>query len=345
MMTLLKDWKMTRLAAVTPLCFFLVCFSTAVPQESARPEKLASNFHRETRISPHQPFVMVLGIAQDGGIPQAGCRKDCCVDAWHKTEERQRVACLAIVDPESKQRWIIDCTPDFREQLQHLMTTAPACEVRNNGEAGLDGILLTHAHIGHYSGLIHLGREAIGARNIPVWAMPRMRKFLTTNGPWSQLVLLKNIRLKALAENEPVNLNPRIRVTPFAVPHRDEFSETVGFRITGPEQTVVYIPDIDKWSRWSQRIEDVIESCDLAYLDGTFFANGEIPGRDMSLIPHPFIEESLAQFAKLGVNQRRKVRFIHLNHTNRALKPASQAAMKIRKSGCSVATQGERFGL
>ncbi len=335
---------MTRIIFLLSICFFIAC-STVVAEETTRPEHPAGSHQRETVASCKRPFVIVLGIAQDAGFPQAGCGKACCIDAWRLAEKKRRVACLAIVDPLSNQTWMIDCTPDFREQLRQLITTATGRNGKNKGKATLDGILLTHAHIGHYSGLIHLGREAIGARNIPVWAMPRMNKFLTTNGPWSQLVLLENIRLNSLTENKPVRLNHRIRVTPFAVPHRDEFSETVGFRITGPERTVVYIPDVDKWDRWSQRIEDVIKSTDLAYVDGTFFANGEIPGRDMSLIPHPFIEESLKRFAKLRIDQRSKVRFIHLNHTNPALKPESQATRKILKSGCMVAIQGERFGL
>jgi pyrroloquinoline quinone biosynthesis protein B len=272
---------MTRHILSLSICFFIAC-STVVSEETTRLEHPAESHPRETVVSCKRPFVIVLGIAQDAGFPQAGCGKACCTDAWRLVEKKRRVACLGIVDPLSNQIWMIDCTPDFREQLRQLMTTAPGRNGKNKGKVTLDGILLTHAHIGHYSGLIHLGREAIGARNIPVWAMPRMRKFLTTNGPWSQLVLLENMRLKSLTENKPVRLNHRIRVTPFVVPHRDEFSETVGFRITGPERTVVYIPDVDKWDRWSQQIEDVIKSADLAYLDGTFFANGEIPGRDLN---------------------------------------------------------------
>ena len=332
---------MIRIAVTLPVCFFFAyCCATAVPQDGPGPSSIPLSDS-----TAGQPFVVVLGIAQDAGFPQAGCQRRCCLDAWRKPARRRQVACLAIVDPQSGQRWVIDCTPDFREQLQQLTAITPQRGIEQKGRPVLDGILLTHAHTGHYSGLIHLGREAIGARNVPVWAMPRMRNFLTANGPWSQLVSLENIRLKALTDNVSVPLNSRIRVTPFTVPHRDEFSETVGFQVTGPQRTVIYIPDIDKWSRWSRQIEDVIRSADLTYLDGTFFANGEIPGRDMSLIPHPFIEESLSRFTDLSVTERNRVRFIHLNHTNPALHPDSAAARIIHKAGCAVAVQGERFGL
>lgn len=286
------------------------------------------------------PFVVVLGTAQDAGFPQAGCRKACCAKVWNDPDARRFATSLAVVDPKTKQRWLFDCSPDFREQLRLLDTKSGA----SAGEP-LDGIFLTHAHIGHYAGMIHLGREVMGARAVPVHAMPRMRSFLANNGPWSQLLALKNIQLTPLKKQAAVRLNDRITVTPLLVPHRDEFSETVGFVIAGPSRSVLFLPDIDKWSKWKTPIETVLAKVDIAYLDGTFYANGEIPGRDMSQIPHPFIEESLSRLAKLPAAQRAKVRFIHLNHTNPALQPGSAAARTIRSAGSNLAEQGEMQGL
>ncbi|MCP4788282.1 MAG: MBL fold metallo-hydrolase [Fuerstiella sp.] len=284
------------------------------------------------------PYVAVLGIAQDAGFPQAGCRKACCQAAWKNNQLRQHVACLAIVDPQQGQRWLIDCTPDFREQLHALDQLSPT-----DTTPGLDGILLTHAHIGHYAGLIHLGRETIGANRVPVYAMPRMRRFLEDNGPWEQLIRLRQIAIEKLVAGQPLKLNKRIEVTPFLVPHRDEYSETVGFCIQGPSRTVIYIPDIDKWERWEIKIEDIVADADIAYLDGTFFANGELPGRNMSQIPHPFVTESIERFKKLSARDRDKVRFIHANHTNPILDPSSSATRAVKAAGHHVAEQGERF--
>ncbi len=287
-----------------------------------------------------EPFVLVLGVAQDAGYPQAGCRKACCQPVWTDPGRRRFATSLAIVDPDSHQRWLVDCTPDFREQLRLLDRLAPP-----PGPAPIDGILLTHAHVGHYAGLIHLGREVIGAEGVPVHAMPRMRRFLKDNGPWSQLVSLGNIRLQPLKPAGEFRLNGRIRIRPLLVPHRDEFSETVGFVIRGPSRAVLFLPDIDKWEKWDTSVEDVLAEVDVAFVDGTFYANGEIPGRDMSLIPHPFIEESLARFRRLPQREREKVRFIHMNHTNPALQPDSAAARTIRQTGARVAEQEERIGL
>ena len=207
------------------------------------------------------------------------------------------------------------------------------------------GIFLTHAHIGHYSGLTQLGREVIGAGGVPVYAMPRMETFLRSNGPWDQLVSLQNISLRQLHADSTIRLNERLAITPFPVPHRDEYSETVGFRIDGPQRSALFIPDIDKWEKWERPVEALIGETELAFLDGTFYAEGEIPGRNMAEIPHPFIQESMARFATLPAADKSRIYFIHLNHTNPALLPDSDARKKIQQAGFRVAEELAIFEL
>jgi pyrroloquinoline quinone biosynthesis protein B len=188
----------------------------------------------------------------------------------------------------------------------------------------------------------------MGAKEVPVYAMPEMKKFLEKNGPWSQLVNYRNIILKPLQNGVEVPLSSDIRIEPFFVPHRQEYSEVVGFFIKGPKRTVLYISDIDSWEEWEEMgtsIEDLIPTVDIAYLDGTFYANGEIPGRDMSSFPHPFITHSMDKFQKLSMEDRRKIRFIHLNHTNPALLTDSEARRTIEKNGFHVAEELERIEL
>ena len=290
--------------------------------------------------SIHTPSIVVLGIAQDGGAPQAGRFDD---PRWDNPAQARMVACLGIIDPRSGKRWMIDATPDFRRQLTDL-ARASAGPAR----PALDGIFLTHAHIGHYTGLMFLGHESMGTLNVPVWVMPRMDAFLRANGPWDQLVRYGNIELRPLAAGTKVELGDGLSVTPIVVPHRQEYSEVVGFRISGPTRSVLYIPDIDSWDEWDAagtRIEDVLQTVDAAYLDGTFFANGEIPGRDMTGFPHPFITKSMERFAKLPPKERAKVHFIHLNHTNPALVPGSEAQRQVEAAGMHLAEQGERYPL
>jgi pyrroloquinoline quinone biosynthesis protein B len=286
------------------------------------------------------PYVIVLGVAQDGGVPQTGAKDH---PGWDDPAFRRHVACLAIVDPAGPGRWLIDATPDLPEQLHRLDQVAPVV-----AKPGLDGIFLTHAHMGHYTGLMHLGYEALGANRVSVYAMPRMHEYLRSNGPWDQLVRYDNIVLHELRDGEVVRLNARLSVTPLLVPHRQEYSEVVGYRIQGPHRSVLFVPDIDRWEDWDAkgtRIEDEVAKVDVAYLDGTFYANGEIPGRDMSGFPHPFITHSMHRFRSLAPEQRAKVRFIHLNHTNPALHPDSEARSTIERNGFRVAEEKERVEL
>jgi pyrroloquinoline quinone biosynthesis protein B len=285
------------------------------------------------------PFIIVLGTAQDGGYPHAGCRKACCARYYEGSEKRHYVSCLALVDPVSGQRWLFDCTPDFTMQLHMLDSIFPTQDI------GISGIFLTHAHIGHYAGLMYLGREAMNTQGIPVYAMPRMKDFLSTNGPWSQLVARRNIDIRSLAKDSTIHLNDRITVTPFRVPHRDEFSETVGYRIATQRAHVIFIPDIDKWDKWDQDLATVVRENDLVLIDGTFFKDGELQGVSMKDVPHPFIEETMQRLSSLPDRDKQKVHFIHLNHTNPALLHDQAAIDEIGGMHFRVAKEQERYGL
>ncbi len=278
------------------------------------------------------PYIVVLGVAQDAGYPQAGCNKDCCKDAWEDPAKRKNVSCLALVDPISKEQWIFDATPDVKFQLQLLE--------KKSGINPLSGVFITHAHMGHYTGLMHFGREVMGCNNLPVYCMERMQNFIKTNAPWNQLVEIKNIKLKLLRNDSAIELNQRISVTPFLVPHRDEYSETVGYKIKANNKSLIFIPDIDKWEQWETDITELIKKVDYAFLDATFYKNGELK-RDMSEIPHPFVEESMELFSNLSETDKQKVHFIHCNHTNPLLQEGSNAQKEVIKKGFNFAKEGQ----
>jgi len=284
---------------------------------------------------PKSPYVMVLGVAQDAGYPQINCKKECCAAAWKNVELQRTTSCLAIIDPIGKEQWIIDATPNIKQQLQLLK--------QKTGTEKLDGVLLTHAHMGHYTGLMHFGREVMGTNKIPVFAMPRMRTFLEENGPWSQLVELENISLQNLKADSTFNLNKNIKATPFIVPHRDEFSETVGYEILINNKSLIFIPDIDKWEKWETNISELIQKVDYVFLDATFYKNGELQ-RDMSEIPHPFVEESMKLFSTLTKTDKQKVYFIHYNHTNPLLIEGSNAQKEVSEKGFNFAKEGLIIG-
>ena len=295
----------------------------------------AVNFSNDNTLDSREdstnPYVVVLGVAQDGGAPHAGCLKECCEERWDNPEKHLRVSSIAIIDPKTSETWIIDTTPDFASQLNSVSSNE------------LKGVFLTHAHIGHYTGLIHFGREVMGAKETPVYAMPRMKQFLETNGPWNQLVRLNNISIQKMNDNVTVQLNDRLSITPFLVPHRDEYSETVGYKIQGPNKSLIFIPDVDKWDKWEVNIKELVKDNDYSLLDGTFYNIDELPGRDMSKIPHPFIIETMEIFE--DSIYRNSIYFIHFNHTNPALNKNSNEYKKIIYNEFNIVEKGNIFNL
>ena len=276
-------------------------------------------------------------MTQDGGVPHIGCRQPFCVSARRDPSLRRRVACLGLVDELSGLRFLIDATPDLASQIESLNEGHAVADPRRP----VDGVLLTHAHIGHYTGLMYLGREALGARGVPVYATPRMAAFLRGNQPWRQLVDLGQIEIREALPGSEIAIG-HFRVTPVTVPHRDELSDTVGFRVRGPSRSLLYIPDIDKWERSNLQIAAEVAAVDVALLDGTFREAAEIPGRSLADIPHPLVDETMTLLAAPALQGR--VHFIHLNHTNALLWDAD-LARGIETRGFRVAREGDIFPL
>ncbi len=275
----------------------------------------------------------LLGSAQDGGFPQAGCTCVACRAAWAGKIPAETPTALALIDHESGASWLIDATPAFPTQLNRLQTAAP--------DAPLHGIVLTHLHIGHYTGLIHLGREVMNSDGLPVYATDLTCGFLAANAPWSQLVALGNIVLHPVEPGTPIELTPALHVTPIMVPHRAEFSDTAAYIVEGPERTLFYCPDIDGWAQWEEDIATVVASVDVALLDGTFYSAAELPGRNLGEIPHPLVTESCARLA----GQAERVVFVHMNHSNPLLHPASVERRSVEYAGYTVGATGMQWSL
>jgi pyrroloquinoline quinone biosynthesis protein B len=278
------------------------------------------------------PYIIVLGTIQDAGSPHMGCEKSCCISLFENPDPNRKVVSLGLVDPLEKKYWLIEASPDFITQCRELKKISAF----EHGKSP-DGIFLTHAHIGHYTGLMYLGKESYNSKNVPVFAMTRMKGFLIKNGPWSQLFKLNNIRINNINHQEEIKLSNNLSITPFLVPHRDEFSETVGFKINGPKKSVLFIPDIDKWGKWNKNLIKEIKNVDIALLDGTFYDNKEVNNRNISEIPHPFIVETIDLFKEEKNSEKFKINFIHFNHTNPLLDSNSAALIRLKESGFNMA--------
>ena len=292
------------------LIFLLIIFNSSISQSS---------------------YVVVLGTTQDAGSPQLGCNKKCCFNLFETPDYSRKVVSLGIVDSKANKYWMIESTPDFVTQSKMLKEICGF----DHGELP-DGIFITHAHIGHYTGLMYLGRESISSKRIPVYTMSRMKGFLMQNGPWNQLINLNNLSIKNMDTQQPVQLSDDIQIIPFLVPHRDEFSETVGFKIMGPNKSILFIPDIDKWGKWNKDLAIELKTVDVAFIDGTFYDSEEINHRNMAEIPHPFVVETMEMFRDEDEKTKSKLHFTHLNHTNPLLDTTSTQYKEVILNGFSV---------
>ena len=274
----------------------------------------------------------ILGVVQDGGMPHLGNNKTCC----ENIKQDKYVTSLMLMNNENNESFLFDASPDINKQLNFM---------GDRIKKDLKGIFLTHAHIGHYTGLMYFGREALNSKLVNVYAMPRMKKFLEENGPWSQLVSLQNISIIDLSNESKISIDSNVFVQPVEVPHRAEFSETVGYKIYGPNKTALFIPDIDKWYLWEKSIIDEIKLVDYAIIDATFYDSKEVNYRDISEIPHPFVTESMDLFDSIDIKEKNKIYFIHLNHTNPLINKDSDQYKLVRNKGYNVAEEGMKLNL
>lgn len=317
---------------------YLILILTSAFFSKCAQEPISESKSKDTFL-PKSTRLIILGTLQDGGAPHIGCQKKCCSNLFNQPDATKKVVSLGIITAQNK-TFLFEASPDVSTQLAQLneeallpLNTLPAA------------VFLTHAHIGHYAGLMYFGKEAMGAKNLKVHALPRMHHFLLTNGPWSQLCAQNNIALDSLEEDKNYSFAPDLKVLALRVPHRDEYSETVGYIISGPNKKVLFIPDIDKWQKWDLSIVDEIKKVDLAFIDGTFYDAEEIDNRDISEIPHPFIIESMQLFENLSAKEKNKIHFIHLNHTNPLLDTTSKQYKTVTNKGFHVAHFGKIFDL
>jgi pyrroloquinoline quinone biosynthesis protein B len=289
--------------------------------------------------------ILVLGTAQDGGVPHAACSCTRCLAARREPERRRSVSSLAVVT--EKRTFLVDATPDVREQLEELRlaTERGRAEVGGVDRQPLGGVLLTHAHIGHYLGLAFFGFEAVHTRHMPVFATQRMIDFLRRNDPWRELLRRGNIALYIAPPGAPFELADGVMVTPIAAPHRDELSDTVGYLFRGPRASLLYVPDTDAWEGWRPAISELARGVDYALLDGTFYSPAELPGRDVTKIGHPLITRTMDLLGPLVAGGKPRVFFTHLNHSNPALETDSAARREIERRGFRVLDEAQEFPL
>ena len=288
-------------------------------------------------VNSQSEYIYILGNTQDAGLPHIGCQHPFCEDSFNVYEEHYTTS-IAVVNSDLKKYILFEATPDITFQLNNLK--------KNIFDEFLlpESIYITHAHIGHYTGLMYFGREALGAKDLMVKVLPRMSNFLQNNGPWSQLVDINNIKIKEINFGSSTKELANIDITPVKVPHRDEYSETAGYIIKGKNKKALFIPDIDKWEKWDRDLSQLAKEFDFLLIDATFYDSKEI-NRDISEIPHPLVTETIDLLSGLNTENRSKVYFIHMNHTNMMLDPNSELSKLITSKGFNIARLGQKLYL
>ncbi|MEK3888306.1 MBL fold metallo-hydrolase [Bacillus sp. FSL K6-3431] len=284
-------------------------------------------------------IVNVLGTAQDAGVPHPNCFCENCSRALEDPSFKRLAASLAIILPAERKWHLLDATPDLKEQMARL-------QLKYQLQTQLmDSIFLSHAHMGHYPGLLFLGREAIGAKEVPVMAGKQMKRLLESHAPWSQLTKLRNIDVNGMENGQVVRIDPQVTVTFIEVPHRNEFSETFAFLIEGPKKKLLYVPDIDRWEQWDQDLDKICEEVDICLLDGTFYSSKDLEkiGRDYREIPHPVMTETMDRLQDLA--EQKEIYFTHVNHSNPAIHRNNEVRNIIESRGFHIAEEDMEFKL
>ena len=299
-------------------------------------------------MTDEQSIVVVLGTAQDAGLPQLGCNCSNCSKAISNQRFRRLVSSLGIFNTITGKSYIIDATPNLTEQVRLLnkikskflnKSNYSLKNITGTNEFELSGIFLSHAHIGHYLGLVQLGKEALCANKIPVYATSSMIKFLNANSPFNDLIINKNIIPNEIKIDKKFIINQSLSLTPFFVQHRHEHSDTVGFYISGSKKELLYIPDMDVLS---QDVLDRISDADIAIIDGTFYDKSELSTyHDFQKVSHPTIKESM-QILKT-ITKGTSIYYTHFNHTNPVLDSKSEVLNEIKANGLKLVHKGQAF--
>ena len=288
-------------------------------------------------VNGQSEYIYILGNVQDAGLPHIGCKHEFCKDKFNEFEEYFTTS-IAVIDPLNNKYILFEATPDLPYQLNYLDKKIFKKFLLP------ESVFITHAHIGHYAGLMYFGREALGSKDLKVNVLPKMANFLKTNGPWSQLVEINNINIQEINFGQKTNYLSNISITPIKVPHRDEYSETAAYQIIGKNKKALFIPDIDKWEKWDKNLIELVQEFDYLLLDATFYKSAEI-NRDISEIPHPLVSETMNLLKELTQEDKSKVYFIHMNHTNLMLDQESELSKLVISKGFNIARLGQKLYL
>ena len=251
--------------------------------------------------------VTLLGIAQDGGRPQAGCNKSCCVSI--QRDNWSYPVSLGIVGDDGKGH-LIEASRHLTDQLQIW------------GHNEISDVWLTHAHLGHVDGLGLFGKETMGKIGLNLHLSASMLNLVHNNPFWKSLLDQKVFKPNQFSNGEIIDTESLFTIQAIQIPHRDELSDMHAFLVKGEKKNLLFLPDHDTWEETLKFHEvDTIRaflakySVDIALIDGTFWSSNELFGRFQHEVPHPPVSLTVEMLGERREDDP-EILFIHLNHTN-----------------------------
>ena len=167
-----------------------------------------------------------LGTGTSTGVPQIGCNCEVCTS----TDPREkRLRASALVETRGR-RLLIDCGPDFRQQILGVGTPA------------LNALLLTHSHYDHVGGIDDM-RPYCHPEPFPVYCLPDVARDLRDRVPYCFAKHLypgvPTFRIHEIAADRDFDVDG-LTVTPLPVMHAR--LPIIGFKIGN----LAYITDCSK---------------------------------------------------------------------------------------------------
>jgi pyrroloquinoline quinone biosynthesis protein B len=288
--------------------------------------------------------VTILGIAQDAGIPQAGCSCERCLNA-HENPELKRYPVSIGIQGVDGSKHLIEVTKNLSEQLRTWS--------KNKIEGNIfipDSVTITHLHLGHIEGIGQFGKPVMGIKNLPIYLSQKNNDSIQERNDIKLMIKEENIKLISENNFRPMN-DCGFTLELIPIPHRSELGDTSAILIKGPKKNLLFLPDQDSWSETLdsfsvKSIRALLTSLrvDIALVDGTFWNLNELPGRDLSKIPHPTIEESIRRLGIKKINDP-DIFFIHLNHSNPVNDHDSEERNLVESYGWSICERNHTLSI
>ncbi|MDR0895727.1 MAG: MBL fold metallo-hydrolase [Prevotellaceae bacterium] len=269
----------------------------------------------------------ILGSGTSTGVPEIGCK---CAVCTSTDPHDNRLRASSLIHTDDDKVILVDCGPDFREQMLRVPTFER-----------IDGVLITHEHYDHVGGLDDL-RPFCRFGDIPIYADAYTAAHLRSRMPYCFVDKtypgVPKLTLHEVEAGVPFYIG-QTQIVPLAVIHGK--LPILGYRIG---EQLGYITDMTVMPEASY---EQLHNLDLLVL------NALRVGKKHPT--HQNVEEALVVARRIGARQ---TYFIHMSHgaglhteLERMLPPEVQPAY----DGMEVATQsgslemhrffGERFGI